>query len=470
MRAVALVATSLLACTPAPDARPAETGTRYITLGVDAVPTASALAARLGDVAPVIATVHTPDGDAAILAVDAADLEALSEAMHAAHDRCGGFMLHDSLADARAALAPPAAIAAPDYTLDRGDTVRALLPQLSAAAIHRTIGELSGMKNRYYRSESGAAASAWLRDRWRSFTDRADVTVELFDQGYPQKSVILTIPGSSRAEEVVVIGGHLDSIALGGMSATAPGADDDASGIATLTEVARVLLAADLRPERTLKFIAYAAEEVGLRGSLAVVKDFKARGIHVVGALQLDMTNYQGSDRDIWLINDYTSKPQNAFLVQLLETYIDATWGVDVCGYACSDHASWHQAGIPASMPFEARFRDANRHIHSTRDTLEQSGNNAAHAVKFASLATAYAIELAKAAPAPRSATAHTVATTAHPTMAAAPRVCHRRHRAHRSRDLAPIAAAVGLVLAALALWRAAAVASTASAPRDGQR
>ena len=63
---------------------------------------------------------------------------------------------------------------------------------------------------------SGAAASTWLRDGGAASRPARDVTVELFDQGYPQKSVILTIPGTTRANEVIVIGGHLDSIAIGG--------------------------------------------------------------------------------------------------------------------------------------------------------------------------------------------------------------------------------------------------------------
>ena len=135
-----------------------------------------------------------------------------------------------------------------------------------------------------------------------------------------------------------------------------------------------------------------------LRGSQAIVRDFKARKVNVVGALQLDMTNYQGSDRDIWIIDDFTSKAQNKFLVDLIERYTDATWGSDKCGYACSDHASWHRAGVPASMPFESRSRDMNKRIHTKNDTLEQSKDNADHAVKFARLGAAYAIELAKGA------------------------------------------------------------------------
>jgi hypothetical protein len=48
-------------------------------------------------------------------------------------------------------------------------------------------------------------------------------------------------------------------------------------------------------------------------------------------------------------------------------------------------------------MPFEARFRDSNRSIHTGNDTLERSADNVAHATTFARLAAAYAVELSDA-------------------------------------------------------------------------
>ena len=366
-----------------------------ITVGADALATARTAAAE-----DTGFEVLAADEDVAVLSIDEAALDALTEAMHAHHGRCGGFMVHESLADALDALDAPVAPAdgpPVDYRLERPHVVRAVLPAIEPGQLLSTIEHLSGMKNRYYRSPTGAAASTWLRDRWRSFTTRADVTVELVDHGYPQRSVVLTIPGTTLADEVVIIGGHLDSIAPGGTGSDAPGADDDASGIATLTEVARALLASGVRPQRTLQFMAYAAEEVGLRGSLRIASDYRRRGVNVVGVLQLDMTNYQGSDRDIWLIDDHTDAGQNAFLGRLIDAYVGATWAYDRCGYACSDHAAWTRHGFRASMPFEARFRDSNRAIHTRKDTLERSDHNVQHAVKFARLATAYAIELARA-------------------------------------------------------------------------
>lgn len=313
--------------------------------------------------------------------------------MHEQFHRCGGYLVHDSLADAHAVTAQRPA---PGYTIDRGALVKAVLPTLEASRIQGTIAELSAMPSRYYQSQSGAEASRWLRDRWRSMTARTDVTVELVDHGWAQQSVVMTIPGTTRAKEVVVLGGHLDSINIRNIKGTAPGADDDASGIATLTEVVRTLLAQDYRPERTIQIMAYAAEEVGLRGSQAIARDYQKRGVDVVGVLQLDMTNYQGSDKDIWLMKDFTNPAQNEFVSTLIDTYVGATWGVDACGYGCSDHASWYRTGVPASMPFESRMRDNNKAIHTPADTLERSGNNAVHALKFGKLAVAYAIEMGK--------------------------------------------------------------------------
>ena len=64
-----------------------------------------------------------------------------------------------------------------------------------------------------------------------------------------------------------MLGAHQDSVNGARATGRAPGADDDASGVASLSEVIRVALANDYRPLRTVKFMAYAAEEVGLRGS-----------------------------------------------------------------------------------------------------------------------------------------------------------------------------------------------------------
>ncbi|MEK7721682.1 MAG: M20/M25/M40 family metallo-hydrolase, partial [Elusimicrobiota bacterium] len=185
-------------------------------------------------------------------------------------------------------------------------------------------------------------------------------------------------------------------IAGGGGDTIAPGADDNASGIAALTEAIRVIVASGYKPKKTLKFMGYSAEEVGLRGSQDIARAFKLEGAEIEGVIQLDMTNFNGSAEDIFLITDYTNAPQNAFLGSLIRSYTDYRLGETKCGYACSDHASWTKNGFAASFPFEASFKESNPYIHSARDTLSQSGGHSRHALKFAKLVIAYLVEMAK--------------------------------------------------------------------------
>lgn len=335
-----------------------------------------------------------------VIAVDERRLATIASAIHQRMEQCGGFMYHDSEAQARAALTRRRAVLpARPYRIAQRDLVEPILANMHEGHIEATILSLSGFNNRYYRSQSGVDAAKWLVAAWRELgAGRDDILVEqLVHRGYPQPSVSLTMMGSDLAEESVVVGAHLDSILALGMSETAraPGADDDASGVASMTEALRAIIGSGYRPRRTIQVIAYAAEEAGLRGSQEIARQSRQADRKITGVLQLDMTNYKGAAKDIYLITDYTSTEQNAFLAQLVATYLPGlTVGYDKCGYGCSDHASWDAQGYPASMPFESSLARDNPAIHTSRDTLANSGNQTAHALKFARLAAAYMVEL----------------------------------------------------------------------------
>ena len=333
--------------------------------------------------------------------VDDAALPLLSEAVHSQLNRCGGFAQHASMAEALATLhrlqGTPAPAPAVSYAIDNVAEVNAMLPQLQASNILATIQSLSDFQNRRYNSSHGVAASDWLFSKWKSLDpgDRRNIRVtQIPHAGWPQKSVQFEIVGSTN--ELIILGGHLDSIAGGAPeTARAPGADDDASGVAILTEVIRVLMASNYQPKRTVRFIAYAAEEVGLLGSQAIAAAQALQRVRLVGVLQLDMTAYQGDATDLWLISDYTDAAQNGFLAALAAAYLPGlTVGFDACGYACSDHASWFNRGYVASFPFEATLAHSNPTIHSASDTIATFGGQANHALKFSQLALAYAVEL----------------------------------------------------------------------------
>jgi leucyl aminopeptidase len=338
-----------------------------------------------------------------VLEIEEDSLMELSHEMHSVFNRCGGYMLHESLEDALTEVnsieSRNFAKSAPfaDYSITAEDEVTPLIPQVSEKEITRTIQKLSSYRNRYYKSPTGVQAAEWIHEKWTSIlSHRSDSKVELYQhERWAQPSVIATIAGES--DEVIVVGGHLDSIAgfWGRANAHAPGADDNASGIATTTEIMRVLADASYKPSKTIKFMGYAAEEVGLLGSKEIASDMKTRGVNVIGVLQLDMTNYKGSNLDVVMMTDYTNQQQNEFVGRLLDKYLpEVSWGYDKCGYGCSDHASWHGEGFPASMPFESKKRDMNNNIHTSRDTIEQSRGGSNHAVKFAKLGLSFVIEL----------------------------------------------------------------------------
>lgn len=358
--------------------------------------------------------------DLVVARLDPAGLAALGRHVHEVEHRCGGFFAFGSRAEAeafvsrdRSAAARPSGVS---YTIDNHATVDAWLPQVDAANLHATIASLSAFHNRHYASPTGREAALWIRDSWQALAaGRSDVEVELFEDCAmcsTQPSVILTVRGSELPDEIVVVGGHLDSINWdegGDSQAVAPGADDDASGIATISEIIRVALAGGWQPQRTVKFMGYAAEEVGLYGSDAIAQRFRADGADVVGVLQLDMTNYKtDAPYDLQIITDNSDPALLAYFGELFDAYLAPLGLVRSpleCGYGCSDHASWSDAGYPAGMVFEAgRERDPNDpwdlgdfpYIHTAGDTLANMDDSTAHSVKFAQFGLAFVGELAK--------------------------------------------------------------------------
>ncbi len=349
-------------------------------------------------------------GEPSVARVPEDSLPLLSQVVHESLHQCGGFMAHPSREAAYAAaqrdreLARQPVETSIAYTIDNTAVAQALIGNVQESQVRGTISTLAAYFTRYHNCASGAQSAAWIESLWRGYaTGRSDVTVEtVAHTGYTTKqpSVILTITGTDLPSEVVVLGAHQDSILSAGNNCStsrSPGADDDASGIATISEVLRVALVNGYRPRRTVKFMAYAAEEVGLRGSQQIALQHRTANVDVVGVLQLDMTNYKGPSTDIALINDRTNATQNAFIGQLVDTYLPGVARTETtCGYGCSDHSSWNSQGYPASFPFEALFGEDSPFIHSSSDTLAQSGDNANHALKFTRLAAAYLAEVGK--------------------------------------------------------------------------
>lgn len=293
-----------------------------------------------------------------------------------------------------------------DFTITEHDFVNQCINMVSESNIGETILMLEGYGTRFHNTSTGIQAPIDIKDSWQDLVTAAgrnDITVELYNHNFTnQNSVILTIPGSQNPDEIVIIGGHLDSGDFWNPN-NAPGADDNASGIAVLTETLRILLENNFRPLKTVQIMGYAAEEIGLFGSSDIAESYRDDEKNVLAVAQFDMTNYNGSPYDIALISDpqYTSSDLNLFLIDLMEHYNASgdhtiTYGTSFCNYACSDHVSWTENGYLASFPFEAAFNDSNPLVHSPQDTFANMDNDATHSTKFVKLALEFVIEIAK--------------------------------------------------------------------------
>jgi len=332
-------------------------------------------------------------------------VDTLASTLHQETGRCGGFM---DISEGEMNIAPtpftlPLKVKSPKNSLAPVRPVH--LPDEPVEQNIRTaVIKLSSFPTRHYASDSGKAAAEWLKEMMeevKNRTGRTDVDVELIAHkslvhwNWKMPSVVATIRGES--DERVILGAHLDSINYSAgftKEKIAPGADDDASGVATMLEVYRLVVESKIPPKKTIQFMAYSGEEVGLLGSQAIAKQYRKDGVSVSAVMQFDMLNYPETDRAVYFIEDHVDSKLTAYVKNLAKNELKMDVKRTLCGYACSDHASWTSAGFPSVFPFESTAENSNPFIHTKDDTLANAPYTD-HAAKYAKIAVHFFQELA---------------------------------------------------------------------------
>lgn len=276
-----------------------------------------------------------------------------------------------------------------------------LTAKLDKERIQATVERYTTFHNRYFLSDTGREAVEWLHDQIKAVLDAANIpgaNIRLVRHiAFNQPSIIVTLPG--REARTVVVGGHADSIVSGDRNGRQPGADDNASGSATIFEALRVFLQ-DERVKagqllNTMEFHWYAAEESGLLGSQEIFTAYRASNRNVVAMLQQDMTGYIGRDgrERFGLITDFVDPDLVNFMKLVIDGYTDIPYEESTCGYACSDHGSATRSGYPSTFVFETPFGNHNPYIHTINDTIDKLSFD--HMVQHGKLITGYLSELA---------------------------------------------------------------------------
>jgi acetylornithine deacetylase/succinyl-diaminopimelate desuccinylase-like protein len=196
-----------------------------------------------------------------------------------------------------------------------GPGLRRILEEIDPARIEATVRKLVSFGTRHTLSAQDdpdhgiGAARDWIHQEMQSYAARSGGRMTVQKQSYVQPAdgarvprptritnVLATLRGSTYPDRVYVISGHYDSRVTDVMDATsfAPGADDDASGVAVSMEVARVL--ATRRPQATIVLAAVAGEEQGLYGSGFMAQQFQASGVDVQAMFTNDIVGSSTAD------------------------------------------------------------------------------------------------------------------------------------------------------------------------------
>ena len=284
------------------------------------------------------------------------------------------------------------------YELTEAEAVKAAFAEIQPDNVSATVSAMTAFTNRAAMYDSGRDAAAWLQYQLQqlaamSFEQELQVFSVETGGRYRQPSIVAVL-GQAMTAPAIVLGAHMDT--LGDTpQRRMPGAGDDASGSATLLETLRVFLASKPALQRPVYFVWYAAEEQGLVGSQQVVAYLQKQAVPVAAALQLDMTGFRQDERDktMWVFQDYTDSQLSQFVAKLIQVYLKVPVGYSHCGYGCSDHVSWYEAGVPVAFPCETSFEQHNPYIHTEFDTPDLLSLE--HMTNFTKLSLAFVLELA---------------------------------------------------------------------------
>lgn len=353
-----------------------------------------------------LSSVFTSAHGIAVVALSDRQIHELATATHMLpRPSCPGFMAHDSYAEAEQAanqrfedIVPAVNVSYKPTSTKTAAKITKLMDAVEQAPVVKMNKDLEAMGSRHVSIAKDSAVSQLIAKQWQEDigSGRDDVSVDInAGRSNGQNSIIMTIKGTEKPDEIVVLGGHLDSTSR--PVRNAPGADDNAAGMASISGVIAAIGKTGMKFKRTIQFMGYAAEEVGLQGSKVIAKQYKSEGKKVVGVMQLDMTGFNPKAPPS-IITDHTDKSLNGLVERLANQFQDkiglGKFSKSRCGYGCSDHASWTAQGFAAAHVFETDQGKHNQKLHTPQDTRSRISDE--KMTGFARFAAAFIVKLSE--------------------------------------------------------------------------
>jgi len=258
--------------------------------------------------------------------------------------------------------APAAARPAP-----RDPRVGAIVGQVSRDNLKAFIKTLQDFQTRSTGTAGCDAAAAFLHNYFQG--NGVGAEIREFAGGGDARTVVGELRGSVFPDDFVIVCAHFDSTSTA-PETLAPGADDNASGVAAVMEAARILVR--YPTDYTVRFLAFSGEEQGLYGSNAYALAAEQTDQRIVGVVNLDMIAYADAmpeDLDVFVngasswMGDRLFQDAAEYAALTVRTRLDPSM-------VYSDHASFWDHGYPALLAIEDEPLQ-NPYYHKTGDTLD---------------------------------------------------------------------------------------------------
>jgi carboxypeptidase Q len=198
-----------------------------------------------------------------------------------------------------------------------------------------------------------------LQDRGEDVVIRLKMEAH-FQTDAPSRNVVAEIVGRELPEEVVVIGGHIDSWDVG------QGAMDDGGGCVATWEVVRLLHKLDLRPRRTIRVVLWTNEEIGLSGGRAYKADHEAELENHILAIESDYGVFKPAGFS------FAGSPEALAILKELAALLEPVGADSVTeGYGGADISPMTREGVP-SMGLIANGTRYFWYHHTHADTIDK--------------------------------------------------------------------------------------------------
>jgi hypothetical protein len=256
-------------------------------------------------------------------------------------------------------------------------TIFKMLNQVNRDSLEATVQHLQNYGSRVWNSENAFAASDWIAGRMQALG--LEVEQQPFyaqtwlGSGQAAPNVIGIQRGTLYPDTYVVCGSHFDSFSWEAYNGgQAPGADDNATGVASVLESARIMTQYEF--EYSIIYCAYGCEEMGLYGSEAYASRCQQEGMDIIGYFNNDMNGYLYGDQiHIDCIYPNSVAPIGTYYMNVGEVYYPELPIRHVnFNEGDSDHTSFNNHGYMGIYPFED-YEHYSPYIHTPNDVIGTS-------------------------------------------------------------------------------------------------